>query len=93
MDAEGGGQKRGSRMSRVALPPRLNPKTNKLARQIYALRGYQVGPKHKFYEFDRVNYHPDERFCWEAACAAQALLTDTDVRDAFEELEMEYLGD
>lgn len=30
MESEGGGQKRGSRMSRVALPPRLNP--NRTAR-------------------------------------------------------------
>jgi len=66
--------------------------TNELARRIYALRGYQVGQNHKFYEFARVNYHPDEQFAWEAACVAQLLLTDTDVRDAFDELDIKYHG-
>lgn len=57
--------------------------TNDLARAIYKLLGYVVDVEHKFYEFDRVNYHAHERIC----CEAQCLLTSTDPQDALDELE------
>ena len=74
-------------------PEQIIAQTNELARQIYALRGYRVGEDHKFYEFSRQNYHPHERFAWDCACAAQDLLTGTEVRDAFAELDIDYDGD
>lgn len=60
--------------------------TNELAREVYRLRGYVVPDGHKFYEFDRTNYHPHERFAWNVACAAQQILNDTDVENALIEL-------
>jgi len=61
--------------------------TNSIARALYELMGYSVGDDHKFYEFDRVNYHPHERQCWNGACKAQEIITKTDPSDALEELE------
>lgn len=63
--------------------------TNELARAFYEMRGYEVTDDHKFYETERVNYHPDEHYCWRAACEAQLLLTDTDVFDSLQELELD----
>ncbi len=59
--------------------------TNELAREFYAMRGYEVP---KGYRFDKAR-HPDERGCWAMACAAQLTLTDTDVEDVMEEVETE----
>lgn len=69
---------------------RILKQTNELARRFYARRGYIVPKSHKFYEFHRVNYHPDERVAWDCAVIAQEMLTDTLIRDVFDELEMEY---
>lgn len=60
--------------------------TNEVARAIYLIRGYQAPPDYKFYEFERVNYHPHERECWDMACVAQEILTDTDPNDALDNL-------
>ena len=35
--------------------------TNELARLFYKRKGYQVPDNHKFYEFNRINYHPHEQ--------------------------------
>lgn len=62
--------------------------TNALARTFYALAfGHSVPEGHGFHEFDRSNYHPQERMCWEMACAAQTELTSTDPADALANLE------
>jgi len=60
--------------------------TNEIARQMYLIRGYQIPSKHKFYEFDRLNFHPHERECWDMACIAQEILTGTDPNDALSNL-------
>lgn len=57
--------------------------TNELARDLYALRGYNV---EKGYRFDQAT-HPHEVEAWQGACAAQLLLTDTDPMEALVELE------
>jgi len=62
--------------------------TNHLARQFYAMRGYEVPEDFRF-DTETENRHPDERACWAMACAAQLLLTDTEVEDAMQELETE----
>ncbi len=62
--------------------------TNKLARTFYRLAfGHTVGPEHRFHESDRVDYHPQERMCWDMACAAQQELTNTDPDDAIANLD------
>lgn len=60
--------------------------TNELARHFYAMQGYEV-PKDFRFDTETENRHPDERACWAMACAAQLLLTDTDVEDAMQELD------
>ena len=59
--------------------------TNELARQLYRLhdRGGTVAPE---YRFD-LSEHPQEIQCWQMACAAQQLLTETDLEDVLSELE------
>ena len=57
--------------------------TNQLARELYRLRGY-VRPEG--YRFDEAT-HPHEVQAWQGACAAQLLLTETDVDDVIQELE------
>jgi hypothetical protein len=57
--------------------------TNELAAELYRLRGYMV---HSGFRFDQAT-HPMEIECWEGACAAQRLLTDTDPDDALAELD------
>lgn len=59
--------------------------TNELARRLYGMQGYKVP---EGYRFDRAK-HPHERACWAMAVEAQALLTDTYVEDAINELEEE----
>lgn len=56
--------------------------TNALARELYALRGYEVAED---YRFDRAT-HPREVEAWEGACCAQLLLTDTDPKVALANL-------
>lgn len=60
--------------------------TNEVARSIYLRMGYKVPVDHKFYEFDRVNYHPHEQMCWDSACEAQIIITKTDPNDALDNL-------
>lgn len=60
--------------------------TNALAREFYALRGYQVKEGHRF-DIERANTHPDEQMVWQMACVAQIMLTDTDPEDALLEIE------
>ena len=67
-------------------PEEIINQTNELARQFYALRGYVVPEGHRF-DIERVNTHPDERLCWQQACIAQLMLTDTDIYDVLSELE------
>lgn len=57
--------------------------TNVLARSLYAIRGYAV---REGYRFDSAT-HPHEVEAWRGACEAQMLLTDTDPRDALDEIE------
>lgn len=57
--------------------------TNELARQLYTLRGYIVPQGHRF---DAAT-HPHEVEAWQGACAAQLMLTDTDVIDALANIE------
>jgi hypothetical protein len=59
--------------------------TNELAREFYSLRGYIVEEGFRF-DIERINTHPDEMLCWKQACAAQLLLTDTDIGDVLSEL-------
>lgn len=49
--------------------------TNRLARRFYQMQGYIVDKKYKFYKAT----HPQEMLCWRMACAAQDVLTATDV--------------
>lgn len=56
--------------------------TNVLARELYALRGYEVAED---YRFDRAR-HPHEVEAWEGACSAQLRLTDTDPKEALANL-------
>ncbi len=69
-------------------PEEILEQTNELAGIFYSLKGYKITGE-KFYETGRENYHPDEGYCWEAACRAQELLTGTDIYDVLQELEME----
>lgn len=57
--------------------------TNELARQLYALRGYEVRAGHRF----DLATHPQELEAWAGACLAQLLLTQTDPRDALANIE------
>lgn len=57
--------------------------TNDLARLIYLIRGYSV---REGYRFDQAT-HPHEVEAWEAACAAQRMLTDTDPMDVLAYIE------
>ena len=58
--------------------------TNALARAFYLTLGYKVADDHRFYDFERTNYHPQERMCWDMACMAQIELTATDPGDALD---------
>lgn len=58
--------------------------TNRLARDFYAMMGYEVGPDYRFYDSD----HPQAEMCWEMAVKAQDELTATDVDNALIELEL-----
>ena len=49
--------------------------------------GHTVGAEHLFYETGRADYHPQERMCWDMACAAQQELTSTDPNDALANLD------
>jgi len=49
--------------------------------------GYVVSDDHRFYETERVNYHPQEALCWSMACHAQRELTSTDPDDALANLD------
>jgi hypothetical protein len=60
--------------------------TNKIARIIYASRGYEV-PEGTEFHTETVNRHPYERSCWNAACEIQELMTQTDPMNAVDELE------
>lgn len=57
--------------------------TNQLARELYRIRGYQAT---EGYRFDRAT-HPQEVEAWQAACAAQVMLTETDPEEALVALE------
>lgn len=57
--------------------------TNELARRLYALYGYEVPAG---YRFDMAT-HPMEVACWQGACEAQRMLTQTDPGDALDNLE------
>ena len=61
--------------------------TNTLAREFYRMLGYVVSDDHRFYETERVNYHPQEALCWSMACHAQRELTSTDPDDALANLD------
>lgn len=62
--------------------------TNELARVFYRLLGYVVPEGHRF-DQGRGTAHPQERLCWQMACEAQLLLTETDVEDAIADLDEE----
>jgi hypothetical protein len=57
--------------------------TNSLAREFYALSGNVVPDG---YRFDLAT-HPLEVAEWQRACAAQLMLTDTDIDDVIAELD------
>lgn len=59
-------------------PEQIVEQTNQLARRLYRLHDYEANEYFLFYEAT----HPHEVQAWEGACAAQELLTDTDVEDA-----------
>ena len=61
--------------------------TNDMARVFYEMLGYMVPSGHRFYELDRVNYHPQESLCWAMACLAHKELTGTDPYDAVANLD------
>jgi len=58
---------------------------NALAREIYTLRGYNVPEGYRFH----LATHPHEREAWTAACAAFAMLKETDPDDALDGLDEE----
>jgi hypothetical protein len=58
--------------------------TNFLARLFYARMGNSVRPGYDF----RTATHPQEQMCWDLAVLAQRELTDTDVDDAVQELDL-----
>ena len=57
--------------------------TNALADQLYQLRGYVSRPG---FRYDLAT-HPHEQEAWQGACAAQLMLTHTDLEDVQQELE------
>lgn len=57
--------------------------TNEVARELYALRGYQVP---EGYRFDLAT-HPHEVEAWDGACLAQVILTATDPNEALANIE------
>lgn len=61
--------------------------TNTLAREFYSMLGYVVPATHRFYDAERIDYHPQEALCWAMACHAQRELTSTDPDDALRNLE------
>jgi hypothetical protein len=67
---------------KVRTEQQIVDQTNELARKLYAIRGYQVP---NGYRFDEAT-HPHEVEAWEGACAAQIYLTDTDPKDALDNL-------
>lgn len=67
---------------KVRTDQQIVDQTNELARLLYEIRGYQV---HHGYRFDAAT-HPHEVEAWAGACAAQLLLTDTDPKDALDNL-------
>lgn len=56
--------------------------TNALAAELYAIRGYKAPKGHKFW----LATHPHAVEAWSGACAAQLMLTHTDVGDALSAL-------
>ena len=62
--------------------------TNEIARIIYLSRGYEVSKGFEFHT-ETKNRHPHEEQCWLAACMIQLLMTQTDPRDAIDELDEE----
>lgn len=60
-------------------------KTNELARELYRIRGYSAAPDFDF----STAAHPHEQQAWAGACAAQYILTATDMDDVIAELEDE----
>lgn len=59
--------------------------TNELARQFYAMHD-RGGHFETGFRFD-LSEHPQERQCWEMACKAQLILTQTDLEDVLSDLE------
>jgi hypothetical protein len=57
---------------------RIVLEANSLARDFYALMGYQVP---EGYRFDQAT-HPQERLCWHMAARAFEVLQHTDVEEA-----------
>ena len=63
-------------------PQEILDQTNRLSRDLYAIRGYLVP---EGYEFHNAT-HPQEREAWAMACIAQYELTGTDLDDVLAEL-------
>lgn len=61
--------------------------TNRLARELYRLRGYVVK---KGYRFDKAT-HPHEVEAWAGACAAQEMLRKTNPNDALNNIDIEVV--
>lgn len=70
-------------MSRTNLE--IVQQTKELASRFYGMMGYMQGADYDW----QGSQHPQERLCWEMACEAQDLLTETDVEDCLNDLEDE----
>jgi len=57
--------------------------TNELANKIYMRLGYQARNGYQFHNAT----HPQELMCWDMACEAQLLLTDTDLENVLSNME------
>jgi hypothetical protein len=75
-----------NKMARTA--QEIVDQTNEIARIIYTNMGYRT-PKGTEFHTEKINRHPNETLCWNAACEIQELMTHTDVNDALSELEDE----
>ena len=73
-------------MTELRTEQELVDDANELARQFYALMGYEVP---EGYRFDRAS-HPHEVMVWRQAVLAYDLIEGTDVEDALNQIDDEY---
>lgn len=73
-------------MSKSRTDKQIVSQTNEIARILYRrIYGCQVKKGTDFHT-EKGNRHPYERICWESACEIQEFLTETDVQNSLDNL-------